>query len=218
MERYKYIPSFGIRNGLRSKSGNKLRLLEELFKKYKYVGNEAILESKPLILEIGFGDGSNLFSQAVKYRGNHYIGAEVYLPGIVKLLSKLDIETLSNVSLYIGDARELLEEMKDDMLEKIYIFYPDPWPKRRQQKKRLLNSEFLSLLYRKMKAKGELYVATDDLSYKLYLTDLLNQEKQFNLIPCDNKGFEDLSDSKYQNKAREKGSKCYYFIISKKSF
>jgi tRNA (guanine-N7-)-methyltransferase len=114
-----------------------------------------------LWLEIGFGGGEHLAAGAGANRTIGYIGCEAFLNGIAKALSLIEADSLSNVRLYNGDARAVIEALPRASLDGVYLLYPDPWPKRRHRARRFLSGEGLARLARVMRSGAELRFATD---------------------------------------------------------
>ena len=114
------------------------------------------------LLDIGFGAGETLVSIAQKKKDISLLGAEVYLSGIGNVLSKADKFNLDNIRIVSEDAEDLLQnKIPDSSFDAIIMFYPDPWPKRRHHKRRLIKKEFIELLNKKLKPKGVFYFKTD---------------------------------------------------------
>jgi tRNA (guanine-N7-)-methyltransferase len=127
-----------------------------------------------LTLEIGFGTGDTLFRQAQAHPNQGYIGIEVYKTGIIKLLSKLSKTPLNNIRLLEGDAVRLLSEsIPHNSLNTIQILFPDPWPKRRHHKRRLIQPAFVNLLHQALTPNGWLYLATDWEHYAQHMLNIL---------------------------------------------
>lgn len=114
-----------------------------------------------LWLEIGFGGGEHLAAEAAKHPRFGYIGCDAFLNGVAKALTLIDAQHLRNVRLYEGDARAVIEALPANALDGVYLLYPDPWPKRRQRKRRFLSDEMLTRLARVMRPGAELRFATD---------------------------------------------------------
>lgn len=112
-------------------------------------------------LEIGFGGGEHLIEAAARAPQADFIGCEPFVNGMAKLLSRIEERGLTNVRLYRGDAAEVLDRLPDASLSRVYIFYPDPWPKRRHRKRRFVSEENLARLARVMRQGAELRFATD---------------------------------------------------------
>ncbi|MFO0389608.1 MAG: tRNA (guanosine(46)-N7)-methyltransferase TrmB [Alphaproteobacteria bacterium] len=133
----------------------------------------------PLWLEIGFGGGEHLAHQAALYPHVGIIGCEPYINGIGDLLKKIDAQKLSNIRIFTDDARLLIEELPDSCLEKVFISYPDPWPKTRHHKRRLVSKETLDMLARVMKKGAELRLATDHADYATWMLEQLLTHPNF---------------------------------------
>ncbi|HEX3942930.1 MAG TPA: tRNA (guanine(46)-N(7))-methyltransferase TrmB [Rhizomicrobium sp.] len=116
-------------------------------------------------LEVGFGGGEHLVWQARQHSNVGLIGAEPYVNGVVKLLSQQEGGPLPNIRIYTGDARDILEALPDASLDRLFILFPDPWPKTRHHKRRFIQMDTLNELSRVMKAGAELRFASDDAGY-----------------------------------------------------
>lgn len=115
----------------------------------------------PCQLEIGFGMGDALLEMARAHPENNYLGVEVYLPGVGQLLLSLRELGLTNVRIDRRDALELLESLPNGSLERVSLFFPDPWPKQRHQKRRLVQPPFVEKLQRVLTPGGYFHMATD---------------------------------------------------------
>ncbi len=116
-------------------------------------------------LEVGFGAGEHLLWQAQAHPHIGMIGAEPYLSGVAKLLSKWQQAPCPNIRLYTDDARDIIEAMPDASLGRVFILFPDPWPKTRHHKRRFVQTALLDKLARVMRAGAELRFASDDAPY-----------------------------------------------------
>jgi len=112
-------------------------------------------------LEIGFGGGEHLAAQARANRDINIVGCEPFVNGMAKLLAVIEHENLDNIRVWDDDVTDLLPTLPDACLDRVYILYPDPWPKRRQRKRRLVSDETLEMLARVMKPGAELRFASD---------------------------------------------------------
>ena len=129
----------------------------------------------PLVLEIGFGDGESLVAMAAAHPDWDYLGIEVHRPGIGHLLLRATELQLTNLRVLCADAVETLEQrIPDECLDRMQIFFPDPWPKLRHQKRRLIQAQRIGLLVRKLKVNGQLHIATDCPDYAQSILDLCN--------------------------------------------
>ncbi|MEK6746611.1 MAG: tRNA (guanosine(46)-N7)-methyltransferase TrmB [Pseudomonadota bacterium] len=138
-------------------------------------------------LEIGFGGGEHLAHMASLHPEVQFIGCEPYVNGIAGLLAHIDKNKLSNIRIYSDDARDLVAALPDNSLERVFILYPDPWPKTRHHKRRIVSSEFLSELARVMKPGAELRLATDSADYATWMLERLLANKNFKWLAktCD---------------------------------
>lgn len=130
----------------------------------------------PCVLEIGFGMGDSLLKMAESNPQSDFIGIEVHTPGVGRLLAGVSELGLVNLCVYRDDAvRVLRDYMPDDCLDKVQLFFPDPWHKTRHHKRRLVQPEFLALLASKLKAGGLLHIATDWQDYAEHCIDVFER-------------------------------------------
>jgi len=116
----------------------------------------------PIVLEIGFGNGESLAEMAENRPDENFIGIDVHRPGIGHLLLEIERRSLTNTRVICGDAVPFMNEcIADGALSRIQLFFPDPWPKRRHHKRRIVQSEWVSLAARKLEPDGVLHMATD---------------------------------------------------------
>lgn len=116
-------------------------------------------------LEIGFGGGEHLAGQAARHGDVGFIGAEPFVDGVAKLLTAIDEQKLSNVRVRRGDARDMVAQFADASVDRAFILFPDPWPKTRHRKRRLVQPAFVAELARVMKPGAKLRFATDWADY-----------------------------------------------------
>src|SRR5512141_1691745 len=122
-------------------------------------------DDRPLHLEIGFGSGEHLADRADMLPDHGFIGAEPFLNGVAAALALLRDKQLHNVRLWRGDALEVLQRVPDGALSFLYLLHPDPWPKARHSKRRMVNDRPVDLFAAKLKPGGEFRLATDDPTY-----------------------------------------------------
>lgn len=165
------LRSFG-RTGGRPLSARQKTLMAEKLDTYRVPEGEAplclekLLPSKKAIwLEIGFGGAEHMIAQAARNPDVGILGCEPFLEGIAKALGGIEETGAVNVRVWPDDARPLISRLPDQSLDRVFILFPDPWPKRRQHKRRLLQPEFLNTLHPKMKPGSRLRFATDVKSY-----------------------------------------------------
>jgi tRNA (guanine-N7-)-methyltransferase len=124
-------------------------------------------------LEVGYGGGEHLLWQAQNNPSVGMIGAEPYISGTAKLLSKLDQQPVSNIRLYEDDARDIVAALPDASIGRFFLLFPDPWPKTRHHKRRFLQMDLLDQLARVLKPGAELRFASDDAGYLAYALERL---------------------------------------------
>lgn len=157
------------------------RALESLWPKYGIEPLEGRLDlgrlfarAAPCTLEIGFGNGENLVALAAAHPERNYLGVEVHRPGVGRLLLALEERALRNVRLICRDAVEVLEQhVSPASLDEILILFPDPWPKKRHHKRRLMQPAFVALLAGALAEGGVLRCATDWRPYALEMLEVL---------------------------------------------
>jgi tRNA (guanine-N7-)-methyltransferase len=138
--------------------------------------NQVFGRVAPLIVEIGFGTGDSLAKMAVANPDKDYIGIEVHKPGVGHLMLVLDQLSLSNVRIYCHDAIDIIEhKIADNSLDGVHLFFPDPWPKNKHHKRRIVRASFVDLLARKLKPGGYFHAATDWQNYAENMLDVLSQ-------------------------------------------
>lgn len=118
-----------------------------------------------LELEIGFGGAEHLLSRAKQWPERGFIGVEPFLNGVGKALAGIDAEKLQNIRLYHGDVWDILKDIPDGTIKIVHVLYPDPWPKTRHFKRRLVQEDFIAEIYRILKPDGEFRFASDIPSY-----------------------------------------------------
>lgn len=128
--------------------------------------------SPKLILEIGFGGGEHLVAQAAAAAGALFIGVEPFLNGVASCLRHIEDSGVTNVRLHQGDARDVVARLPDASLDLVFILFPDPWPKTRHHKRRLIQQPFVDDLARVLKAGGEARFATDWANYAAWTLEL----------------------------------------------
>jgi len=134
----------------------------------------------PRYLEIGFGDGKALAEMAAAQPEADFLGIEVHHPGVGSLLQRVEQQSLTNVRVICADVVEVLETMlADSSLDKVFMFFPDPWPKKRHHKRRLLQSNFVALLHKKLKPAGIFHMATDWEDYAMHMLAVMKTAPGF---------------------------------------
>lgn len=181
------IRSFVLRQGRLTKGQE--QALATLWPIYGIEYNPNLLiefdQTRPIILEIGFGMGASLVEMATNASDKNFLGIEVHKPGIGACLMAIDENKLSNLKVMSHDAIEVLENMiPNDSLDKVQIFFPDPWHKARHNKRRIIQPKFVELIWQKLKSGGVLHLATDWQHYAEHMLEVLTQAEGFvNLSP-----------------------------------
>ena len=139
-----------------------------------------IPEAKSRILEIGFGMGEATAKIAKAMPDVSFLAVEVHKPGVGKLMSQLVENGSENVRIIHGDVYEVItKQLRDQTLDGVHIFFPDPWQKKRHYKRRLITSEFLDLLYPKIKPGGFIHIATDWAQYAEWINNEFEKNAKF---------------------------------------
>jgi tRNA (guanine-N7-)-methyltransferase len=131
------------------------------------------------VLEIGFGAGEHLVAQAAAHPDARFLGVEPFLNGVAQCLARIDHTGVSNIRLHQGDARDVLARLPIASLDLVYILFPDPWPKKRHWKRRLLQPDFLAMLARVLKPGAEIRFATDWKHYAAWTLELFIRDPRF---------------------------------------
>lgn len=130
--------------------------------------------SAPIVLEIGFGNGETLVQQASEHPEHDYLGIEVHEPGVGHCLLKTRDAALKNLRLIVHDALEVLtEQVPHNSLRRVNLYFPDPWPKKRHHKRRIVQPSFLQLIAEKLAPSGTLQIATDWANYAQHIDDVI---------------------------------------------
>ena len=208
------------------RSGHKLRegqaaLLEELLPAISVPEEGPVTAEllfgyeRPLHFEIGFGSGEHLAFRADLLPDHGFIGAEPFLNGVVGALTHVREQRLANVRLHMGDALDVLERVPDGALSFVYLLHPDPWPKARHAKRRMVNHGPLDLIAAKLKAGGEFRLGTDDPTYCRWAMMVMNQRRDFEWLAESARDFlvrpGGWPETRYEAKARRKGHEVWYF-------
>lgn len=139
--------------------------------------SELLAEPAPVTLEIGFGNGASLAAMAAARPDRRFIGIEVHRPGVGQLLQQIEQLSLTNIHILCHDAVEVLREsIPENSLDGVQIFFPDPWPKKRHHKRRLIQSEFIQLVCARLRPEGQIHLATDWQDYAQQMLAVLDAE------------------------------------------
>ncbi|HEX2116442.1 MAG TPA: tRNA (guanosine(46)-N7)-methyltransferase TrmB [Alphaproteobacteria bacterium] len=180
------IHTYGRRRGRRLRESQRT-LLETLLPQVAIVGSSEPLDPRTLFgpetdqvwLEIGFGGGEHLAAQAAAHPNVGVVGCEPFVNGVVSLLGQIKARQLGNVRIWPSDARALIARFPDASIARAFILFPDPWPKSRHHKRRLIAPLFLDALARVLTPGAELRVATDDADYLAWSLERLTAHNKF---------------------------------------
>ncbi|WP_341207948.1 tRNA (guanine(46)-N(7))-methyltransferase TrmB [uncultured Sphingomonas sp.] len=211
---------YGRRQGHALRAGQ-AALVEELLPRIAVPSDGALDavqlfgDDRPLQVEIGFGAGEHLAGQAATAPGTGFIGCEPFLNGVVGALGHVRDGALDNVRIHMGDALEVIERLPDASLERVYLLHPDPWPKARHAKRRMMNHGPLDLIAAKLKPGAEFRLGTDDPTYCRWSMMVMNQRCDFVWQAQGPRDFldrpEDWPETRYERKARRQGHEVWYF-------
>ncbi len=228
------LRSFGRRQG-KSLSPRKQRLVAELLPRLRVLpgtgwatGSPTSIDPDALFpgldntwLEIGFGGAEHLLWQAAANPRTGIIGCEPFINGVAKALAGIEEQGLGNIRLHDGDARDVLAALPPACLARVFVLFPDPWPKLRHQKRRIASPETLGALARVMTLGAELRLATDIAPYaRAMLTAIATQgsftwtarkPSDWRLRPAD------WPETRYEQKALQAGRQCCYFRFVRKA-
>jgi tRNA (guanine-N7-)-methyltransferase len=220
------VRSFVLRGG-RLTDGQQ-RAMEELLPRYSVGAADTCLDfaelfgnHRPVILEIGFGNGDATWQMAQQHPAENFIGVEVHQPGVGHLLLKLEEHHIDNVRIACEDGVEFLRDrIAADSLDGLRLYFPDPWPKKRHHKRRIIQPAFVNLLAEKMAAGGIVHLATDWQNYAEHMVEMLQQ----------NPAFENLSETgdycprpvwrpktKYEKRGQRLGHEVYDLLFLRRS-
>ncbi|MCL4133714.1 UNVERIFIED_CONTAM: hypothetical protein GTU68_026832 [Idotea baltica] len=163
------------------------RAIDELWPKFAIDPANTLIDlntlfgrQAPKVIEIGFGNGASLAEMARNQPDHDFLGIEVHRPGVGQLLNLIEQNQLTNCRVACTDAVELLKHcIADDSLDRLQLFFPDPWHKKRHHKRRIIQPEFVQLLAKKIKTGGHLHMATDWQHYAVQMLADVSENKDF---------------------------------------
>lgn len=208
-----WLLSFARRRG-KGFTQNQQYMLDHVLPRYQLDlpddPSERLAFDQPVQIEVGFGTGDHLLLQAQAHPDVLFIGCEPYLNGVAHLLQGIEKHGISNIRIYPDDVRKLLMRLPDHTVDKIFMLFPDPWPKGKHHKRRLLNDETLSMFSRVLKEKGMLRLATDHEHYGNWILAYMTHHRDFEWTArCKHDWLYPPSDwvpTRYEQKARESGN------------
>jgi len=203
------------------------RALDELFPRYGVVpGTDALDFSQlfgrtaPVVLDIGFGDGEALAEIAADHPERDYLGIEVHRPGVGHLLRQLDDEGLTNVRVAAADAIEVMRtSIREASLAGIQLFYPDPWPKKRHHKRRMVQPAWLELAASRLTDGGFLHMTTDWADYAEHMLEVIAASDAFDNLAGQGRYAADAGErppTKFERRGLERGHVVHDIILRRR--
>ena len=172
-------------------------------------------DARPVWLEVGFGGGEHLVHMAAAYPQVGIIGCEPFINGVAMLLGKIRAAAVTNLAVYPGDARDLLEVLPEASVAKAFLNYPDPWPKRRHHRRRFVTQDHLRPLARLLTPGAEFRVSTD---IPDYVRQTLHEvpEAGFELVSSSSAPWADWISTRYEQKALREGRVPHYLTFRRR--
>jgi len=207
---------FGRTRG-RSKKKINLKKYYETINKYKFQNCNQKLD---YILDVGTGYGETSVFLAKKFLDKVVVSCEKYIDGNIALLKEIENNKIENIQLHDGNVYDVLESTNKKCFELVWIFFPDPWPKNRHAKRRLITSDFLIKLHKILKEKSEIYIATDSKIYVRFILNSIYKSKDYFVwlnqseMNLHIKDYFDI-ETKYYKKAINSQRKPSLFILRK---
>ncbi len=212
---------YGRRFGRALRAGRR-RLLNELLPTFQIKAADGLLDLATLFqnplkeccLEIGFGGGEHLAAQAAAHPDTGFLGCEPFINGVARLLSEIDEKGLRNIRIYPDDARDLIDRLAPASLNRVFLLFPDPWPKSRHAARRFISAENLDALARVMRDEAEFRFASDEMGYVRWTLRHVRAHPSFEWTATTALDWRqrpaDWSPTRYEQKALSDGRPCVY--------
>ena len=172
----------------------------------------------PITVEIGFGMGSSLIDMARKESKTNFLGIEVHKPGIGKTLNDVELYAIKNLKLICHDATEVFQNaFENKSLDRVLIYFPDPWPKKRHAKRRLIQTEFATVISEKLKIGGHLHLSTDWRPYADHMVSVLEKVPHLKNAIAQNSFWENPKrpETKFERRGKTLGNKIWDLLYKK---
>lgn len=193
------------------------KLMDELYPTVRIEDQPDLSEFKETWMEIGFGAAEHVIHLARENPDVAVLGAEPFLNGVAKAVMGIDKYDLNNLYLHHGDARDIMDGLANNALDRLYILFPDPWPKTRHNKRRIINPEFLDDVCRVLKPGGTLYFASDIMDYVDWTVTRLKLNGRFHLQSSGpgswRTPYPRWPGTRYEAKAIKAGRPCHYLTF-----
>jgi tRNA (guanine-N7-)-methyltransferase len=207
------LRSYGRRRG-RKPSARQATLLQDDLQRLTFDPAMPPQGFEQTWLEIGFGGGEHLLWQARQNPDVALIGCEPFEDGVIKVLSAIATEDLKNIRVHMGDAREILRSIPPNAVDRAFVLFPDPWPKRKHRKRRLVNASLLARMANVMRPGSELRIGTDIGDYARTMLEAFTREPRFLWQAASPDDWRirppDWPQTRYEAKAVREGRKRYY--------
>ena len=212
----KFLPSFVKRKGrITKKQTQSLTSLSEFSVKSIQEVEDISKQFDKCYLEIGFGNAENIIIQAINNPSYLFIGSEVYMSGIGTLISSIKENNIKNIKIFSDDIRLLLDQSPKKVFDSVIIICPDPWPKEKHHKRRLINKSFLEMVHDFMKDDSNIYISTDWENYAESISELFVKNKLFKSSSI--KSFQKDSLSKFERRGKDEGRELFEYKKKKVS-
>ena len=211
---------YGRRKGRKLSKSSQLALKEgrRYFIQKKDL-NKIFDPEKYIILEIGFGNGDNLINSAKTNSDFFYIGSDPFLNTTTKCLDEIIKHNIKNVVIWPDDVRKIIGSFPNNSISEIKLLFPDPWPKKKHKSRRLIQNDFLEIIYSIIKPKGTITIATDHDKLKCWILDKFQRNGKFEWIVESSKDWEkrpnDCFQTKYELKSILQKRKPSWFVFKK---
>lgn len=179
---------------------------------------EIFQNSLPITVEIGFGMGSSLIDMACKRPDTNFLGIEVHKPGIGKVLKAIEKLGIENLKLICHDAAEVFNNaFEDETLDRVLVLFPDPWPKKRHAKRRIIQPEFVSKVSEKLKNNGCIHLATDWSPYAEHMIEVLDKIPSLSNAIAPNVFWEnpERPETKFEKRGKKLGNRIWDLLYQK---
>lgn len=180
----------------------------------------AFATSGALTVELGAGKGEQIVAHAQQNPQNRYIACEVFKNGLARMLREIKHYNLENLKLYGEDGRDLLAALPEASVDRLVVLYPDPWPKTRHKKRRIVNTTLLKEAARLLKPEGEILLVTDVVDYALWILAATHNEGTFFPIATTPAAWAeppaDWVSTGYERKAKKEGRSPFYFVLKRR--
>lgn len=205
------IKSFVLRQGRLTKAQQ--HAIDTLWPIYGIDTAESLLDfaqsfgnDHPVTLEIGFGNGETLAQMAKAAPERNFVGIEVHTPGVGHLLHLIQTQQLTNVRILNTDAVDIIKQrMAPNSLDRVQLYFPDPWHKKRHHKRRIVQPEFVQLIAERLKTGGIFHLATDWQDYALHMAEVMNASMAFKTLAKDGSAFSPCPNNRPLTKFEQRG-------------